>query len=1002
LHRKFFYSHAVRKKQERRGSGEFITRIFIILINRLKIKETGYEKIVIFSLSILLFSTSWYGLLGAPVNDPASNGRYDIMILKGATWEKVGSLSFSQFYREKILRIGALPGDVPVRIRIKQTGGGAAHIDRVLLDGKPPQAASGLDDPLYKLARRDNDVADAFGRSMELVFPAGSSGSVLTLIARVEAEEIAKFPFQFPVHNLFSDVNERSSFYTYRLGGDEPFSLEEYCRTGTGHPSGYTHLETWSDDRNLYVNMDFTPDNTLDGDRDYATVHTKYGNMIKSFTVSTARTKWGKPSFVYTDRAAYQHKVYDFAIPISEIGAGTGEEIQIAFSAYGTASPDYFSPALAYDEANNRLLMAWVEEDVSTSLDIYAGFLDSDGSPIDAPITICTDVDIQKSPRIAYNTEDGSFLVVWNDYRDGNYDIYGKLVYADGDTSDEIGISIIAGYDQNHHDIAYDKITGRFLVAWNDDRDTGESTNIYGQLVNSDGTLYSTGYDENFKISDSTGNDAQAYPAVSYDSTREWFFVVWQDCRASAEEDIYGQFVRSIGSLKGDNFVISEATAQQVNPTLAYDPLNDRFVVAWEDRRDYGDTGVDIYGRFLKGNGTFYGGTATDGSDDTLICMNEGNQIWPYIAYNTVEQKYLVVWEDVDSAKILGQYFESDSQYDGDIFVVSDTIYDQHKPFICFNEISSTFIMVYYSEEGPPPFTSEEEQGGDPIGDPRPEIEITPTTYDFGRVTAGMVSDPATFTVTNRNWEADLDMDAFVWLGDNAYQFQPRNNEASGNTIVHGEPKTFEIVFKPSSVGEKSASVRISSNDPDERDTFVYILGEGVNTAPSAPTLVYPEDGATGLGTEIALIWNEVADPDRQSVWYELYVSTDSSFADTTPVSVMSEGAPVVLGGFGLFVGLMAMGSLCMKKRKRRRVFLVLLIVLCVALGGFLLSCGGDGGGDGDDGGVDALENPTPGTGETSYTMTGLQEGTTYYWKVVTDDGYGTPAESEVRSFTTR
>ena len=60
-----------------------------------------------------------------------------------------------------------------------------------------------------------------------------------------------------------------------------------------------------------------------------------------------------------------------------------------------------------------------------------------------------------------------------------------------------------------------------------------------------------------------------------------------------------------------------------------------------------------------------------------------------------------------------------------------------------------------------------------------------------------------------------------------------------------------------------------------------------------------------------------------------------------------------------------------------------------------LISCGG-GGGD------TSAVNPPPTSNEVTKTLTGLQSGTTYYWKVVADDGKGGVAESEVRSFTTQ
>ncbi len=44
--------------------------------------------------------------------------------------------------------------------------------------------------------------------------------------------------------------------------------------------------------------------------------------------------------------------------------------------------------------------------------------------------------------------------------------------------------------------------------------------------------------------------------------------------------------------------------------------------------------------------------------------------------------------------------------------------------------------------------------------------------------------------------------------------------------------------------------------------------------------------------------------------------------------------------------------------------------------GMLVISCGGDG----DDEGV---------TGEIAFTVSGLSQGTTYYWKVIADDGNG-------------
>jgi hypothetical protein len=66
-------------------------------------------------------------------------------------------------------------------------------------------------------------------------------------------------------------------------------------------------------------------------------------------------------------------------------------------------------------------------------------------------------------------------------------------------------------------------------------------------------------------------------------------------------------------------------------------------------------------------------------------------------------------------------------------------------------------------------------------------------------------------------------------------------------------------------------------------------------------------------------------------------------------------------------------------------------------------SCGGSsGGGNGTPGTNPGGTNPITLTAdETSATVTGLATGTTYFWKVVADDGKGGLASSETFSFKT-
>ena len=173
-------------------------------------------------------------------------------------------------------------------------------------------------------------------KSIDLTFQPKGRTAMLRLTARVEPERISKTPFQFPSSNLFKEIDESSQFYTYTIIPPDPKRVEglsdssgnpffkEYCRTGSGHPAGFTSGWVSNDDQNLYVRMDFTPDNTMDGDKDYAHVHVKTSHGLKSYKVSEAEKTWGSPDFVYTAEAKYQHKIYEFSIPLSELGSEQG------------------------------------------------------------------------------------------------------------------------------------------------------------------------------------------------------------------------------------------------------------------------------------------------------------------------------------------------------------------------------------------------------------------------------------------------------------------------------------------------------------------------------------------------------------------------------------------------------------------------------------------------------------------------------------------------------
>ena len=157
------------------------------------------------------------------------------------------------------------------------------------------------------------------------------------------------------------------------------------------------------------------------------------------------------------------------------------------------------------------------------------------------------------------------------------------------------------------------------------------------------------------------------------------------------------------------------------------------------------------------------------------------------------------------------------------------------------------------------------------------------------------------------------------------------------------------------------------------------------DAAPSAPELVYPNNGQINLPAEITFKWNSSTDAQGDIISYEFYLTKDSSFDSVTPViiaSVFDDSVQLVKMGYGagaMLFGIGFLGAL----RGRRKVWLTIAILVLV---GFVSSACNDGG--------------SSATAEKTHLVSGLDANTIYRWKVVATDGLNA-SESQVHVFKT-
>ena len=110
---------------------------------------------------------------------------------------------------------------------------------------------------------------------------------------------------------------------------------------------------------------------------------------------------------------------------------------------------------------------------------------------------------------------------------------------------------------------------------------------------------------------------------------------------------------------------------------------------------------------------------------------------------------------------------------------------------------------------------------------PSPQISVSSTSLDFGSVHVG---DPSftNLTIVNSG-SANLIIRQITFGGANALDFDTGDDNCTGATLIPSRNCTVQIVFAPRSTGSKSATLSISSNDPDTPIQTVSLSGDGTD-----------------------------------------------------------------------------------------------------------------------------------------------------------------------------
>ena len=333
------------------------------------------------------------------------------------------------------------------------------------------------------------------------------------------------------------------------------------------------------------------------------------------------------------------------------LGQAIGSRLRISDP---EATGERHNPTLSTNPSG-AFVVCWMDKR-NLNYDIYAQTVRSDGFPQqeeDFPINDDPSGANQMSPRIKTKS-DGGYMVVWEDFRNSNSDIYLKRFDLNGNPlGNDFRVNDGLGYIYHGlPEVACDE-SGNFVVVWEDARG---GLDIYGQLFDHLGNPVGV----NFKVNGDSGTDLHNSPSCDMSKYGN-FVVVWAAKKGNAQ-NVYGRLFWSNGLPKDTCFKINDADPEvdDPGPKVSSDSLGN-FIVAWKDKRSGQER---IYLQRYNYNGVKIGGNFPLQSDNPNPTQSQ-----PDLDLNE-QGEFVVVW--VESEKILAQRYDSSATPSASNIVVVD------------------------------------------------------------------------------------------------------------------------------------------------------------------------------------------------------------------------------------------------------------------------------------------------------------------------------------------
>ena len=229
---------------------------------------------------------------------------------------------------------------------------------------------------------------------------------------------------------------------------------------------------------------------------------------------------------------------------------------------------------------------------------------------------------------------------------------------------------------------------GGFLVTWHEG-----APSVHGRMV-------SVGQGGPYGADTQLTNDVtwwEVGAAVAYSTVSREFLVAWRSlpfAGGPANNDIHVVRVDNAATPKAPVFAITNDIQYQDNPSVAYNPTTDEFIVVFAGFQDAGNFAFLDAQRVKAGANQLVGGP---------VRLHQASGIYiTDVTYNSASNAFCAGWYALPSAAALGRVINADGSLPGNIITLSTTWKAYDALSMAYNRRSNSFFMVSHgtAEDG--------------------------------------------------------------------------------------------------------------------------------------------------------------------------------------------------------------------------------------------------------------------------------------------------------------